>query len=150
MIMAVDALNPRAIMTSTVRALAIYNKWLLIFHEKGTTLPILILKNYRNPKYISMFPKKWNSITMVNTWRPRQDGCHFPDDIFKWIFLNEYVWILIKISMKFVPKGPFNNIPALVQIMAWRHPGDKPFSEPMMVSLWTHICATRPQWVNRL
>ena len=32
--------------------------------------------------------------------------------------------------MKFVPKGPINNIPALVQIMAWRRPGDKPLSEP--------------------
>ena len=32
--------------------------------------------------------------------------------------------------------------------MAWRRPGDKPLSEPMMVSLPTHICVTRPQWVN--
>ena len=32
--------------------------------------------------------------------------------------------------------------------MAWRRPGDKPLSEPMMVSLLTHICVTRPQWVN--
>ena len=40
------------------------------------------------------------------------------------------------------------NIPALVQIMAWRRPGDKPLSEPMMVSLLMHICVTRPQWVN--
>ena len=53
-----------------------------------------------------------------------------------------------KISLKFVPKGPINNIPALVQIMAWRRPGDKPISEPMMVSLLAHICVTRPQWVN--
>ena len=49
---------------------------------------------------------------------------------------------------KFVPKGPINNIPASVQIMAWRRPGDKPLSEPMMVGLTTHICVTRPQWVN--
>ena len=27
-------------------------------------------------------------------------------------------------------------------------PGDKPFSEPIMVSLLTHICVTRPQWVK--
>ena len=33
----------------------------------------------------------------------------------------------------------------LVHIMAWRRPGDKPFSEPMMVSLPTHICVARPQ-----
>ena len=48
------------------------------------------------------------------------------DDIFKCIFLNENAWISIKISLKIVPKGPINNIPALVQIMAWRRPGDKP------------------------
>ena len=41
-----------------------------------------------------------------------------------------------------------NNIPALVQIMAWRRPGDKPLSETMMVSLLTHICVTRPQCVK--
>ena len=85
-----------------------------------------------------------------NTLRPRQNGRHFADDIFKCIFLNENVSIAIKVSLKFVPKGPINNIPALVQIMAWRRPGDKPLSEPMMVSLPTHICVTRPQWVNSL
>ena len=84
-----------------------------------------------------------------NTLRPRQNGRHFADDIFKCIFLKENVWIPIKISLKFDPKGPINNIPALVQIMAWRRPGDKPLYEPTMVSLLTHICYTRPQWVNR-
>ena len=38
----------------------------------------------------------------------------FPDDIFKCIFLNKNVWIVIKISLKFVLKGPMNNILALV------------------------------------
>ena len=83
-----------------------------------------------------------------NTLRPRQNGRHFTDDIFKCIFLNENVWISIKISLKFVPKCPINNIPTLVQIMAWRRPGDKPLSEAMMVKLPTHICVTRPQWVK--
>ena len=77
-----------------------------------------------------------------NTLRPRQNEQHFADDIFKRILSNENVWILIKISLKFVPKGPINNIPALVQIMAWRRSGDKPLSEPMMVSLLTYICVT--------
>ena len=86
----------------------------------------------------------------VNSLRPRQNGRHFADDIFKRIFLNENVRISIKISLKFVPKGPINNIPALAQIMAWRRPGDKPLSDPMMVNLPTHICVTRPQWVNSL
>ena len=88
------------------------------------------------------------ALVMFNTLRPRQDGRHFADDIFKCIFFNENVWIPIKISLKFVPKGPINNIPALVQIMAWHAPGDKPLSEPMVVSLPTHISVTRPQWVN--
>ena len=70
------------------------------------------------------------------------------DDTFKCIFLNENVILSIQSSLKFVPKGPNNDIPALVQIMAWRRPGDKPLSEPMMVRLLTHICVTRPQWVN--
>ena len=70
------------------------------------------------------------------------------DDIFKWIFLNENVIISIEKSLKSVPKGPINNIPALVQIMAWRRPGDKPLSGPMMVRLPTHICVTRPEWVK--
>ena len=83
-----------------------------------------------------------------NTLRPRQNGHHFADDILKRIFLNENIWIPIKISLKFVPEGSINNIPVLVQIMAWRRPGDKPLSEPMMVNLPTHICVTRPQWVN--
>ena len=84
----------------------------------------------------------------VNTLRPRQNDRYFPDDILFWIFLNENVWISINISLRFVPKGPINNIPALVQIMAWCRPGDKPLSEPMMVSVLTHMCVTRPQWVN--
>ena len=50
--------------------------------------------------------------------RPRQDGRHFPDDTFKHIFLNENFRISIKISLKFVPEGPINKIPALVKIMA--------------------------------
>ena len=83
-----------------------------------------------------------------NTLRPRQNGRRFADDSFKRIFLNENVRITIKISVQFVPKGPINNIPALVQIMAWRRSGNKPLSDSLMFSLLTHIWVTRPQWVN--
>ena len=76
-------------------------------------------------------PRYW-----LNTLRLRWNGQHFTD-IFKHIFFNVNVWISINISLKFVPKGPINNIPTLVQIMAWHHPGDKPFS------LLTHLCITR-------
>ena len=83
--------------------------------------------------------RKWTSTSSVfNTSRPRQNGRHFPDDIFKCIFLNENVWISIRILLKFVPQGPINIIPALVQIMAWCRPGDKPLSETMMPRLLTH------------
>ena len=75
-------------------------------------------------------------------WRP------FRRRHFQCIFLNGNVWIPIKISLKFVPKGPIYNIPTMVQIMAWRRPGNKPLFEPMGVSLPTHICVARPQWVK--
>ena len=86
----------------------------------------------------------------INSLRPRQNVRHFPDDILKCIFLNENISIAIEISLKFVPKGPISNIVVLFQIMAWRRPGDKPLSEPMIIGLSTHICITRPQWVNSL
>ena len=79
----------------------------------------------------------------LNTLRPRQNGRHLADDTFKRIFVNENVIILIAISQKFAPKGPINNIPPLVQIMAWRRPGAKPLFEPMLICLPTHICVTR-------
>ena len=44
--------------------------------------------------------------------------------------MNDNVTILIMLSLKFAPKDPINNIPALVQVITWRRPGDKPLSEP--------------------
>ena len=80
-----------------------------------------------------------------NTLWPRHNGRHFPDDIFKCIFLNDNVRIPVKISLTFVPKVQINNISAMVQIKVSRRPGDKPLYEPMMVNLPTHICVSRPQ-----
>ena len=51
---------------------------------------------------VSYVYKAW----YLNTLKPRQNGCHFSDDVFKGILLNENVLISIKISLKFVPKGP--------------------------------------------
>ena len=64
-------------------------------------------------------------------------GRHFQMDFLEW-----NVWILIEILLKSVPMCPMNNIPPLVQIMAWRR--------PMMVSLLTPISVTRPQCVKCL
>ena len=53
-------------------------------------------------------------------------------------FFNEKVWTSNKISLKFVPNGPINYIPVLVQIM------DHWWSDYRRM----HVCITRPQWVN--
>ena len=53
--------------------------------------------------------------------------------IFKCIFLNEKFCILIRISLKFVPRSPVYNKPALVQEIAWRWIGDKQLPEPMLI-----------------
>ena len=95
-----------------------------------------------NPAWFDLFWRR------INTLRPKQNGRRFADDTLKRIFLNENMWISINISPKFVPEGSINNIPALVQIIAWCRPGDRPLSEAMMVRLPTHICVTGPQWVK--
>ena len=100
------------------------------------------------PCYLSVLkPRRLLRFT-VNTLRPRQNSPTLSGNIFKCILLNENVSVSIKISWKFVPTIPINNIPKLVQIMAWRRPRDKPSSDPMMVSLQMHICVTRLEWVK--
>ena len=61
------------------------------------------------------------------------------EDIFKCIFLNEDIWILIIISLKFVRNGQITNIPLLVQVMAWCRTGNKPLPEPML-NQFTDAC----------
>ena len=80
-----------------------------------------------------------NHWLQFDTLRPKQNCRHFTDDIFTCIFLNENMLISLKISLKFVSKVRINNITAVVQIMAWRRPGGKPLSEPMMVWKRCHI-----------
>ena len=115
-------------------------------------LILCMFRNLQNSKLITMLCNDLIISTrphLFNSLRPRQNGRLFADDTFKRIFLNENIIISTKNSLKFVPKGFINNIPALVLIMAWRRPGDKPLSEPMLVKSLTHICVTRPQWVNK-
>ena len=98
------------------------------------------------PSWLTLFGNGMTSL--FNTLRLRQNGRHFEDDIFNCIFLNENIWISIMISPRSVPKGPVNDMPALVQIMACHLDGVKPLSEPMRVSLPMHIHVTLPQWVK--
>ena len=114
-----------------------YTLWLAVYY-RYTADVIFMLTFCRSAPFI---------IAWFNTLRLRQNGRHFPDDNCKRIFLNANRWISTKISPKFVPDGPINNIPAFFQIMAWRRPGDKPLSESMLISLLTHICVTWPEWV---
>ena len=121
----------------------------------------LVTRNYPLSMQITHFSfnalGRWDHVlcwkshnASFNTLRTRQNVRQFADDTLKYIFLNENVRIAIEISLKFVSKCPINNIPALVQKMAWRQPGDKPLSEPMTVRLLSHICVTRSQWVAHI
>ena len=88
------------------------------------------------------------TIAGMSRMSPMQDG--FIAKIQNIVICQYHVWYQTIISWlwKSVPRGQMNNIPALVQIMAWRLPVDEPLSEPMMARLLTHICVTRPQWVK--
>ena len=72
-----------------------------------------------------------HSIKDINSSFLGQNGHHFAADTFKCIFVNENFCNLIIISLKFIPKLPINNSPALVQIMAWRPVSDRPPRRPL-------------------
>ena len=57
--------------------------------------------------------------------------------VFQTIFSNEVSWTK---TYQFCLR--INNIPALVQIMAWTHSGDKPSSESIVASLLTRLWFT--------
>ena len=69
---------------------------------------------------------------MFNSSPAGQNGRLFADAIFICIFVNEKLCIMVKISLKFVPKSPIDNKPAFVQVMAWCWTGNKPLPGPMM------------------
>ena len=88
----------------------------------------------RNNQHKSLW--HWNLNVLAKkfkTLRPRRNWKNFTDDILKPIFFDENVWISTNISLTFVSKGPINNSPPLVEMMAWRRPGDQPLSEPVIV-----------------
>ena len=92
--------------------------------------------NHKSTEYITPL-SLWNMMCIVNLLRLRQNGCHFAYDHSNAFSSMTMLEFRLKI----------NIIPALVQIMTWRRPGDKPLPEPLMFSLLTHICVTRPQWI---
>ena len=53
-------------------------------------------------------------VSVFNSSPPGQDGHHFAAYIYRCIFVNEKFSVLIKISLKFVPKGLIDSNPELV------------------------------------
>ena len=82
------------------------------FHEKPMSDNKEFLTWFMIGRRLCCHTSQSNNIAF-NTLRPRQNGRHFADDIYKCIFLNENVWISIKISLKFVLRGSINNIPVV-------------------------------------
>ena len=74
----------------------------------------------------------------VDTLRPRQNFSDFADDTFKCILLNGNIWMSIKFSFKFVPKGLIDNVAALFQIMALRRPATSHYLNQWCLVYW-HI-----------
>ena len=66
-------------------------------------------------------------VRQFNSNLPGQNGRHFQMQ-FSWM---KSFFILILISLKFVPKFPSDNKIALVQVIAWRRAGDMALPEPM-------------------
>ena len=105
--------------------------WILLFHQA-------CLCHVGNVSFVN--------IIIIDSSLPGQNGRHFADDIFRCIFVNEKLCILIKISLKFVPKDLIDNYSTLVQVMAWCRRGNKPLPEPMLPSSLTHLWGTRGRW----
>ena len=87
----------------------------MTWHQISVRAPAATMIIQAKTKYFFFFLK----ISLINILRLRQNAHHFPDDIFKWIFFFFF---------------QINNIPALVQIMAYRQSGDKLLSELMMLN----------------
>ena len=116
---------------------------LLIFKIR---IPNLVKKNALlyialnlGPLYLIWLPQcievTVKDLVKSNPQPPEQKGRHFPDDIFKRIFVNENVRILIKMSLKFLTKAPIDKTPVFGQVMAWHRASDKPLPEAMLTLL---------------
>ena len=119
--------------------------WLWFFTHIGLVSHICMIKN--SSHFHSDTYMHHKSLYFFNSYPPGQNGRHFADNIFRCIFVHVKICILIKISLKFVPKGPIDNNSALVDIMVWRGIGDKPLSEPMLTWFTDAYMWTRGNWV---
>ena len=100
--------GPKVVLTSAQHCMMIFP--CSFFHP-------IICQNYSVPKSSQCWSSSGMVTDLLHTLRPRQNGRHFPMhfEILEWKYIN-----LIKILLKFVSKGTIDNIPVLVQAMAWR------------------------------
>ena len=68
----------------------------------------------------------------INALKPEQNGRHFCRNNFQMRYLRERYFLLIHISLKFVPRCPIDNMSALVQVMACHMLSAKPLPEAVM------------------
>ena len=87
-----------------------------------------------------------NATNCLTHWGRDKMAATLADDIFSCNFVNENISISIKIWLKVIPKDPINNVPAVVQIMAWRLPATSHYLNQLWSTILTHTCDTR--WVN--
>ena len=88
------------------------------------------------------------SICSINILRPIQNGRHFRDDISKCIFFKENIWILLKTSLKYIPKVHFNNVPALVQITAGANQATSHYLNQCWLVYWRIYTSLSPNELN--
>ena len=94
---------------------------------------IEIMRNYQNACCSSWLNSEiFEILSYFNWFHSVQNGLHFADDIFIYIFMNEKLCISIQFLLKFIPEGLIDNMSALVKVMAWHRTGDKPLPEPRL------------------
>ena len=123
-----------------------YDSMCRISLEYGLGYRLLI-----TPHYMGHSPGTF-SLCIAFQWRLTHWGWDKMAAIFQTIYWKAFSWMkMYKFQLIFqwsFLMGPMNNIPVLVQIIAWRRPGGKPLSESVMLILLTHICVTPPEWVK--
>ena len=102
-----------------------------VFNEEQTVILVIVQQRVykqfeKKDMYVnihSKYTRRWEHLSsfllydfaaIVYSSSPGQNGLHITDNIFTCIFGNEKFCILIEISLKFIPKGPIDNNPALV------------------------------------
>ena len=90
---------------------------------------------------VCILPKFDPNTSIINDWLDWICLTHLPlekmaailaDDNFKCMSLNENYRIPILVSLKFIPRSRIDNMPALVQVMAWHWTGNKLLPELML------------------